>query len=175
MLVTEVSWVYKRKGTYSSVSRRETTTEERRKVKRRLYRVRVTTWHTFWQPVTVYIVQHTPIRTGKMKRKEKEREKRKLRERCRNRKTQNVAMTRKNRERKGFRKNISRHTVPFRLIRQSRVTGPSGPAVILVHVTGHIDFGRMGKMVQKKSFNYLRYISCYDFYFHFYFSHCTYF
>ena len=43
-------------------------------------------------------------------------------------------------------------TVPFRLIRQSRVIGPSGPALILVHVTGHIDFGRMGKMVQKKAF-----------------------
>ena len=53
------------------------------------------------------------------------------------------------------------NTVPFRLIRQSRVTGPSGPALILVHVTGHIDYGRMGKMVQKKNFNYLRYISFY--------------
>ena len=52
-------------------------------------------------------------------------------------------------------------TVPFRLIRQSRITGPYGPALILVHVTGHIDFGRMGKMVQKKSFNYLRYITFY--------------
>ena len=39
------------------------------------------------------------------------------------------------------------HTVPFQLIRQSHVTGPSGPALILVHVTGHIDNGRMGKMV----------------------------
>ena len=52
-------------------------------------------------------------------------------------------------------------TVPFQLIRQSRVTGPYGPALILVHVTCHIDFGRMGKMVQKKKFNYLRYISFY--------------
>ena len=42
-------------------------------------------------------------------------------------------------------------TVPFRLIRQSRVTVPSGPALILVHVTGHTDFGRMGKMVKKKA------------------------
>ena len=54
-------------------------------------------------------------------------------------------------------------TVPFWLIHQSRVTGPSGPALILVHVTGHIDFGRMGKMVQNKSFNYLRYISFYGY------------
>ena len=41
-------------------------------------------------------------------------------------------------------------TVPFRLIRQSRVTVPCGPALILVHVTRHFDFGRMRKMVQKK-------------------------
>ena len=53
------------------------------------------------------------------------------------------------------------YTVPFQLICQSHVTGPYGPALILVQVTGHIDFGRMGKMVQKKSFNYLRYISFY--------------
>ena len=42
------------------------------------------------------------------------------------------------------------YTVPFRLIRQSRVTVPCGPALILVHVTRHFDFGRMRKMVQKK-------------------------
>ena len=43
-------------------------------------------------------------------------------------------------------------TVPFQLIRQSRVTVPCGPALILGHVTRHFDFGRMRKMVQKKSF-----------------------
>ena len=43
------------------------------------------------------------------------------------------------------------YTVPFRLIRQSRVTVPCGPALILVHVTRHFDFGRMRKMVQKKA------------------------
>ena len=47
---------------------------------------------------------------------------------------------------------IGTNTVPFRLIRQSRVTVPCGPALILVHVTHHFDFGRMRKMVQKKSF-----------------------
>ena len=35
------------------------------------------------------------------------------------------------------------------MIRQSRVTVPCGPALILVHVTRHFDFGRMRKMVQK--------------------------
>ena len=43
-------------------------------------------------------------------------------------------------------------TVPFQLIRQSRVTVPCGPALILGHVTRHFDFGRMRKMVQKKGF-----------------------
>ena len=42
------------------------------------------------------------------------------------------------------------YTVPFRMIRQSRVTVPCGPALILVHVTRHFDFGRMRKLVQKK-------------------------
>ena len=36
------------------------------------------------------------------------------------------------------------------MVRQSRVTVPCGPALILVHVTRHFDFGRMRKMVQKK-------------------------
>ena len=35
------------------------------------------------------------------------------------------------------------------MIRQSHVTGPSGPASILEHVTRHYDFGRMRKTVQK--------------------------
>jgi hypothetical protein len=38
------------------------------------------------------------------------------------------------------------------MIRQSRVTGPCGPALILVHVTGHFEFGRMRNLVQEKSF-----------------------
>ena len=42
-------------------------------------------------------------------------------------------------------------TVPFQLIRQSHVTGPYGLALILVHVTGHIDFGQMGKTLRKKA------------------------
>ena len=40
-------------------------------------------------------------------------------------------------------------TVVFQLIRQSHVTGPSGPASILVHVTRHYDIGHMRKTVQK--------------------------
>ena len=37
------------------------------------------------------------------------------------------------------------------MIRQSHVTVPCGPALILVHVTHDFDFGRMRKMVQKKA------------------------
>ena len=44
-------------------------------------------------------------------------------------------------------------TVPFWLIRPVTCHRAFGPALILVYVTGHIDFGRMWQMVQKKNYS----------------------